>query len=158
MTSTLESLALELLKAQRTLVLATADPDPWSAPVYFLYRAGRLLFFSSPRSRHVVAGLTGGRCAGSVHRDGDDWRAIEGLQMDGAIVEVPDSPEAAEGVAAYVRKFPAVKGLLGREVPDLLRFDEVLGARPYAFVPGRVFYVNNQAGLVGRREIPLPVE
>jgi uncharacterized protein YhbP (UPF0306 family) len=153
---TLESLALELLDVQRTLVLATSDPDPWSAPVYFVHQGGRLLFFSSPRSRHVLAAAPGRRCAGSVHRDGDDWRMIEGLQMEGSIVEVPDGPEVAGAIGAYVRKFPTVKDLLGQEAPDLRRFDEVLGARLYAFLPERAFYVNNQAGLVGRREIRLP--
>jgi hypothetical protein len=49
-----------------------------------------------------------------------------------------------------------VKELLGREHPDLARFEEVLGARLFAFVPERAFYVNNQAGLRGRTEIPLP--
>ena len=78
--------------------------------------------------------------------------------MEGSIVEVPDGPEAAGAIGAYVRKFPTVKDLLGQEVPDLRRFDEVLGARPYAFLPERAFYVNNQAGLVGRREIRLPRE
>lgn len=156
MAATVESRALDLLRGQRVLVLATAGPDPWSAPVYFLHREGRLLFFSSPRSRHVLAALPGGPCAGSVHRDGDDWRAIEGLQMEGSVVEVADGPEAVRAVAAYVEKFPSVKELLGRGAPDLSRFDEVLGARLYAFVPGRTFYVNNQAGLRGRVEIRLP--
>ena len=156
MTPTLESLALELLNVQRTLVLATSDPDPWSAPVYFVHQGGRLLFFSSPRSRHVLAGAPGRRCAGSVHRDADDWRRIEGLQMDGSIAEVRDGPEIAGAIGAYVRKFPTVKDLLGQEVPDLRRFDEILGARLYAFLPERAYYVNNQAGLVGRQEIRLP--
>jgi hypothetical protein len=59
-------------------------------------------------------------------------------------------------VAAYVEKFPSVKELLGSASLDLPRFEEVLGARLYAFVPGRAFYVNNQAGLRGRTEIQLP--
>ena len=156
MSATPETRALDLLRGQRVLVLATAGPDPWSAPVYFLHHDGRLLFFSSPRSRHVVDALRSGRCAGSVHRDGDDWRAIEGLQLEGTLVEITDGPGTARAVNAYVEKFPAVKELLGREAPDLARFDEVLGARLLAFAPDRAFYVNNQAGLAGRREIQPP--
>jgi uncharacterized protein YhbP (UPF0306 family) len=145
-----------LLQGQRTLVLATSDPGPWSAPVYFVFRQGRLYFLSSPRSRHVTAALAGGRCAGSVHRDGGDWRDIVGLQMEGTVVEVPEGSEAVDALAAYAGKFPAVKDLLGREAPDLRRFGDVLGARLYAFVPERAFHVDNRAGLVGRQEIPLP--
>ncbi len=144
MTRTTDATPEGLLHGQRTLVLATSDPDPWSAPVYFVFRQGRLYFLSSPRSRHVTAALAGGRCAGSVHRDGGDWRDIVGLQMEGTVLEVPEGPEAGEALAAYVGKFPAVKALLG------------LGARLYAFVPERAFHVDNRSGLVGRQEIPLP--
>jgi len=156
MTQTSAATASGLLREQRILVLATCDPDPWSAPVYFAFREGRLFFLSSPRSRHVSAALAGGRCAGSVHRDGDDWRAIVGLQMSGTVVEIPEGPEAGEALSAYVGKFPAVKQLLGREAPDLRRLGEVLGAGLYAFVPERAFLVDNRAGLIGRQEIPLP--
>ena len=76
MSSAIEALALELLRTQRVLVLATADPEPWSAPVYFVLHDGRLLFFSSPRSRHALASLAGRPCAGSVHRDADDWKDV----------------------------------------------------------------------------------
>ena len=156
MPPTTDTTALELLLDQRTLVLATSDPDPWSAPVYFAFRQGRLYFLSSPRSRHVTAALAGGRCAGSIHRDGDDWRSIVGLQMDGTVVEVPEGPEASAALSAYVVKFPAVKEILEREAPDLGRLADVLGARLYAFVPERAFLVDNRAGLAGRQEIPLP--
>jgi uncharacterized protein YhbP (UPF0306 family) len=145
-----------LLHDQRILVLATADPDPWSAPVYFVFGEGRLYFLSSPRSRHVTAALAGRRCAGSVHRDGAGWREIEGLQLDGAIEEVPGGPEASRAIAAYLAKFPEVKELLGGEAPDLGAFTARFGARLYAFVPSRAFLVDNRAGLSGRRQIPLP--
>ena len=104
----------------------------------------------------MTAALAGGRCAGSVHRDGSGWREIVGLQMDGTVEGIPDGPEASDALAAYVAKFPVVKELLGREAPDLHRFGEILGARLYAFVPERAFLVDNRAGLVGRQEIPLP--
>jgi uncharacterized protein len=156
MTQTTDTTAEGLLLDQRTLVLATSDPDPWSAPVYFAFRRGRLYFLSSPRSRHVTAALAGGRCAGSVHRDGAGWREIVGLQLSGAVEEIPEGREAADALAAYVAKFPVVKEILGREAPDLRRFGEVLGARLYAFVPDRAFLVDNRAGLAGRQEIPLP--
>jgi uncharacterized protein YhbP (UPF0306 family) len=145
-----------LLHDQRILVLATADPDPWSAPVYFVFLAGRLYFLSSPRSRHVTAALPARRCAGSIHRDGAGWREIEGLQLDGAIEEIADGPEASRAVAAYLDKFPEVKELVGEEAPDLGAFTARFGAHLYAFVPSRAFLVDNRSGLSGRREIPLP--
>jgi uncharacterized protein YhbP (UPF0306 family) len=144
-----------LLRDERTLVLATADPGPWSAPVYFLHLQGRLLFFSSPESRHVRGSLATGRCAGSIHRASADWREIVGLQMDGRLEEVPAGPEADEAFAGYVRKFPTVKELLAGAAPDLSLFAARMRARMYAFLPERVYLVDNRSGITGRRAIRL---
>ncbi|HQR29410.1 MAG TPA: pyridoxamine 5'-phosphate oxidase family protein [Anaeromyxobacteraceae bacterium] len=156
MTPSPELLALDLLRTQRVLVLATSDPDPWPAPVYFVRVDGALAFFSSPRSRHARAAGSGRPCAGSVHRDADDWRDIEGLQMEGTVAEVGAGPGADRAVRAYVERFPAVREILGQPAPGLARFEEVLGAHLFAFTPVRTWYVNNRAGLAGRREIRLP--
>jgi uncharacterized protein YhbP (UPF0306 family) len=145
-----------LLRDERTLVLATADPTPWSAPVYFLHLRGKLYLFSSPESRHVRAALAGGRCAGSIHRASEDWREIEGLQMDGTLTAVPPGAEAEEAFAAYVGKFPTVKDLRAGRAPGLAAFTASLRVRLYAFVPESVFLVDNRAGITGRREIRLP--
>jgi uncharacterized protein YhbP (UPF0306 family) len=148
--------ATSLLRDERTLVIATADPTPWSAPVYFLHLRGRLLFFSSPESRHVRGALASGCCAGSIHRASEDWREIVGLQMDGRLEAVPEGPGADEAFAAYVGKFPTVKDLLPGGAIDLAAFTASLRARMYAFVPGSVFLVDNRGGITGRREIRLP--
>ena len=145
-----------LLRDERTLVLATSDPGPWSAPVYFVHVRGRLYLFSSPESRHVRGALGDGRCAGSIHRASQDWREIEGLQMDGRLTEVPPGSEAEEAFAAYVRKFPTVNDLLRGEPSDLAHFTLRFRARMYAFVPESVFHVDNRAGMTGRRAVRLP--
>jgi uncharacterized protein len=150
--------ASSLLRDERTLVLAAADPGPWSAPVYFLYIRGRFFFFSSPQSRHVRGAIATGRCAGSIHRSSDDWREIVGLQMDGRLEEVPAGPEAEDAFAAYVRKFPTVKDIVPGKVLDLALLTARLRARMYAFVPERVFLVDNRAGISSRRAIRLPEE
>jgi uncharacterized protein YhbP (UPF0306 family) len=149
-----ERLALELIDASRTMVLATADPAPWSAPVYFLRRGGRLYFFSSPKSRHAVAADGGAACAASIFRDSDDWRDIEGLQMEGVVEPVAPGVEAADVFARYVARFPTVRGFFDGPF-DLGRFLETFRSRLYAFVPARVFYLNNRAGLGKRQEIRL---
>jgi len=149
-------LANGLIEARRTLVLATADPGPWSAPVYYVYRKGRFYFFSSPRSRHVVAAMASGRCAGSIFRDGDDWREIEGLQMEGRLERVRAGTEAARALGDYVKKFPTVRDFFAEETFDFGRFTEHFRTRLYAFVPERVFYLNNRAGIGKRGEIRLP--
>jgi uncharacterized protein YhbP (UPF0306 family) len=150
------NLALELIRAQKTLVLATADPGPWSAPVYYEYQKQRFYFFSGADSRHVTAALSTGCCSGTVFRGSDEWREIEGLQMEGRLVEVRFGPEAAHVLAAYVRKFPTVKSFFVGGAFDFAQLAQSFNVRLYAFAPERVFFVNNQIGFGKRREIELP--
>jgi uncharacterized protein YhbP (UPF0306 family) len=156
MTDTTADLALQLIQTQKTLVLATAAPEPWAAPVYYEYQKQRFYFFSGADSRHITAALSSGRCSGAVFRDSDDWREIEGLQMEGRLEEVRFGAEAARVFAAYVKRFPTVKSFFVEAVFDLAQFAQRFSARLYAFVPQRVFYVNNQIGFGKRREIELP--
>ncbi len=145
-----------LLRSQRTMVLATSDPLPWAAPVYFLYRQQRFYFFSSPRSRHALASADGARCAASVYRDSDDWRDIEGLQMDGTTIPIPVGTEAAAAFTAYVKKFPTVQDFFGDAAFNLEQFITRFRSQLYAFVPTQCCYINNQAGLGKRQIIELP--
>ena len=156
MTDATVNLALQLIQTQKTLVLATAAPEPWAAPVYYEYQKQRFYFFSGADSRHITAAFSSGRCSGAVFRDSDHWREIEGLQMEGRLEEVRFGAEAARVFAAYVKRFPTVKSFFAEAVFDLAQFAQRFSARLYAFVPQRVFYVNNQIGFGKRREIELP--
>jgi uncharacterized protein YhbP (UPF0306 family) len=156
MTDTTADLALQLIQTQKTLVLATADPEPWPAPVYYEYQKQRFFFFSGADSRHVTAAFSSGRCSGAVFKDSDDWREIEGLQMEGSLEKVRFGVEANRVFAAYVKRFPTVKSFFVEAVFDFAQFAQRFNARLYAFAPKRVFYVNNQIGFGKRREIELP--
>jgi uncharacterized protein YhbP (UPF0306 family) len=145
-----------LIETQRTLVLATVDPDPWAAPVYYVYRKRRFYFFSATDSRHVTAALAAGRCAGAIFRDSDDWRDIEGLQMNGTLHRIRMGAEAIGAFTVYLEKFPTVKGFFRDAAVDLDLFTKRFHAHLYVFVPERVLYVNNRTGLGERREIELP--
>lgn len=147
--------ALRLAETQRTLVFATADPAPWSAPVYYLYFCGKFYFFSSAESRHVRSAISAGHCAASIYRDSDNWQDIEGLQMDGTICHVEADKEALAVLVAYVAKFPTVNDLFREPQIDLglTGFRKLFRAELYAFNPTRVFYLNNRNGFASRRDI-----
>ncbi len=145
-----------LLETQRTLVLATADPEPWSAPVYYVLRGDRLYFFSSPKSRHIGAVLDGRRCAGAIFRDSEDWRDIEGLQMDGRVEQVGMGPSAASAFGAYIKKFPTVKDFFDRDSFDLDEFKQRFRSELYALAPERAFYLNNRLGFGTRQLVQWP--
>ncbi len=150
-----EELAVGLIELRRAMTLATAGDGPWAAPVYYLFRSGRFYFISSPRSRHIAELGPGGRCAAAIYHESDDWREIEGLQMDGRVAAVGLGAEAAEAFAGYVARFPTVRGFFDGpfDLGDLL---DKFRSRLYAFEPERVFYLNNRAGFGKRIEIRLP--
>jgi uncharacterized protein YhbP (UPF0306 family) len=149
-------LALTLIESRRTLVLSTAGEGPWAAPVYYLFRNGAFVFFSSPKSRHILDALASSSCAAAVFRDGDDWRDIEGLQMEGAIREIAADADALGAFDAYVARFPTVRSFFEDSAFDLAAFCAKFRARMYAFTPARSFYLNNRAGFGSRVEIELP--
>ncbi len=151
-------LAHRLIEEQRTLVFATSGADgPWAAPVYYVWREGRFWLFSSPKSRHVMDAMESGRCAAAIFRDGDDWRAIEGLQLEGALEEVGADDARAEGVfEAYAAKFPTVRSFFDKG--ERVTLEALLGkfrSRLYALKPERAFYLNNAEGFGKRVEIEL---
>jgi len=149
-------LALELVRSRRTLVLATGGSSAWAAPVYYLYDGGRFHFFSSEKSRHVTDAMAAGQCGAAIFRDAEDWRDIEGVQMDGAL-EVAASDESSRLVfARYVERFPTVRSFLPEGELELDAFLAQFRARLYAFAARRVFYLNNRAGFATRREVEIP--
>ena len=104
-------------------------------------------------SRHVTAALASGQCAGAVFRDSDDWREIEGFQMDGKVEAVPVGVEAVEVFRAYIKRFPTVKEFFTDAVFDFERFTDRFRTQLYVFVPEHMFYLNNKMGLGKRHEV-----
>ncbi len=156
MTTAPASSPLRLIQTQKTLVLATADPEPWCAPVFYVYQQQSFFLFSSEGSRHISGALASNRCAASIFRDGDDWREIEGLQMDGKLERIQLGSKAVSVFRAYLNKFPTVRESFLDLTLELTRFTQHFRTQLYAFVPEHVFYLNNQTGLDKRREIRLP--
>jgi uncharacterized protein YhbP (UPF0306 family) len=156
MTTAASSAPLRLIQTRKTLVLATADPEPWCAPVYYVYLQPSFFFFSSEDSRHIRGALASHGCAASIFRDGDDWRDIEGLQMDGKLERIRLGSKAVRVFRAYLDKFPAVRESFLDLTLDLTRFTKHFRTQLYAFGPEHVFYLNNRTGLDKRREIRLP--
>ncbi len=156
MNEPINELALKLILARRTLVLSVADPDPWSAPVYYVYEKGRFYFFSSAESRHAAAAMKSGRAAGSIFRDSDDWREIEGLQMAGRVEPIGLGIEGLSAFNSFVTRFPTVKEFFVGASFDLDQFIQRFRCRLYAFIAEQSFYLNNARGFAKRTEIRLP--
>jgi uncharacterized protein len=151
--------AMALIRAQRTMVLATGtDAEPWAAPVYYVYSNPGFYFFSSPKARHIEQALAGGTAAAAIFYDSDQWEQIQGIQMSGSITLVRRRGEQLKAGARFIIKFPFAKPLLttgAREsgAPPQLG-DKV---KLYAFIPKSAYYVNNQLGFGKRLPIDLRV-
>ena len=112
--SSLQSRLSEFLAAHTTLTLATVGPDgaPAAAAVFYAHDADlNLYFLSEERTQHGQNLLAAPRVAGTIQADGQDWRAIQGMQVRGRAEPAP-AGELAHAAAVYGRKYAFVAALL----------------------------------------------
>lgn len=147
--------ALDLIKEQTTLTLATARGDvPWSAPVYYVFSKGSFYFFSSANSRHIKEALSSGSAAASIFAPADSWQAIRGIQMSGRIHTQKKGPSSLSIVAGYLKKYPFTSDFFptGSRV-SLDLFKNVFNADLYRFAPSEIHYLDNELGFGSRKKI-----
>jgi uncharacterized protein len=146
--------ALALLHRQKTMALAVNDiTAPWVAPVYFVYARQAIHFFSSPRSKHILALQQCDRAAGAIYADADRWQEIQGLQMSGHVEELPGRVEKLDITARYLAKFPLARELMSSSVDRST--DLAARVRLYIFRPTEFYCINNQLGLGHRVKIQI---
>ncbi|HKK99138.1 MAG TPA: pyridoxamine 5'-phosphate oxidase family protein [Desulfotignum sp.] len=138
---------LELILQTRVMTLATsADNQPWTAPVYYLYRDRAFYFFSNPDARHISDGKDR-QCAASIFRTHDCVENLEGLQMSGLVLEQGTGTQAVAVAGAYARQFTI--SFAGSDILGF--FKNAFHARLYKFVPNLVYHMDNRQGF-GHRE------
>ena len=153
----LRVLAEQLLNERSTMTLATAqENEPWAAPVYFVYRGGKLFFLSDPKTRHMAESLLTGQAAAAVFADGRSWKEIRGLQMSGVVREVTAKRETMEVLAQYAKEYPFVREFFTPgAMLDLKMFFNRFKVRLYCFEPSIVCYVDNSIRFGFKAEIDL---
>ncbi|PKO21181.1 MAG: hypothetical protein CVU38_16175 [Chloroflexi bacterium HGW-Chloroflexi-1] len=113
----------QFLAVHTTLALATVGVDgaPAAAAVFYAHDADlNLYFLSEERTQHGQNLLANGQVAGTIQADGQDWRAIRGLQVRGR-AEPARVGELAHAAAVYGRKYAFVAALLvGASGPGVL--------------------------------------
>lgn len=114
MTPDLPERIATFLSSHTTLTLATVGPDgaPAAAAVFYAHDADlNLYFLSEERTQHGQNLLANGLVAGTIQDDGQDWRAIRGLQVRGRAFPATGE-ELARAAAVYGRKYAFVAALL----------------------------------------------
>jgi uncharacterized protein YhbP (UPF0306 family) len=102
------------LAGHTTLTLATVGPNgaPAAAAVFYAHDdALNLYFLTEERTQHGQNLLANDRVAGAIQEDGQDWRAIRGVQVAGRTAPVTGG-ELAHAAIVYGRKYAFVAGLL----------------------------------------------
>jgi uncharacterized protein YhbP (UPF0306 family) len=153
----LTEMARQLIAAQTTLTLATADNDTaWAAPVYYVYVKSAFYFLSSPDSRHITEARRSNQASAAIHTAASTWQEIRGLQMTGRIRTVKPGLEAAQALREYLKKYPFTADFFKDNFClDLDTFAKRFGVRLYGFVPSLVYYLDNQIRFAFREEVTL---
>jgi len=139
----------DLLTGQAVMTLCTAsDGQPWASDVYFAPLGYRLVFYSSPASRHMRSLLDNSACAATVHPTVSSWTDIHGLQMSGTVRALRNEDEAEQVAAAYLGKFPFARDLMSSPgaAPADARQDRLQRVVGHVFVPSYIRYLDNRMG------------
>lgn len=145
------------LAEHTTLTLATYSPDCGPAAAAVFYAADdrlNLYFLSEETTEHGRNLLANGQAAGTIHADGQDWRAIQGLQLRGA-ARLVTPVELPQAVAVYGRRFAFVAALLaGRSGPAVLA-GPLARARFWVLQPQWFRLIDNTVRFGYRQELHL---
>jgi uncharacterized protein YhbP (UPF0306 family) len=152
------------LARRNVMTLATAAGDDlWAASVFFAADGLDLLFLSGPDSRHGRHLAARPWAAATVEGEYDDWRKIQGLQLEGP-VERLGADELPRALDAYRAKFPWVETMVRvASPPGAATLEVEVGeVRPavalYRLRPRRIVLVDNRRGFGHREELEIPPE
>lgn len=147
-----EELILNYIGQHSTMVLATLGEDgPWATPVFYVNRGFKLYFLSELNTRHSMNLLQSHAAAAAITEDHKEWRTIQGLQIQGQAFLVSGAGEIAASLAAYCKKFPAVKHIL--QNPG--SFKGVAAARWHCLRPETLKFTDNTRTFGERVELVL---
>jgi uncharacterized protein len=147
------------LAEHNTMTLATGETGgaPQAAAVFYAAdEALNLIFVSSPNSRHSVNLARQPRAAATVQADNQDWRSIQGLQIEGTAHMVEGAVELARAVRVYAGRFDFMRGLLGGDNggPAVLR-GPLASSRFYILRPVWLRLIDNTRGFGYKEELHL---
>ncbi len=135
------------LARQHVMTLASAGADgPWAAAVFYAMQADDLIFLSSPKTRHCTDLAHDARCAATIQSQPEDWRSIQGVQIEGRVDELHGAAlDPARD--AYAERFPFVRpaGAPAAIVAALAR------VRWYRLRIARLWFIDNARGFGDRR-------
>lgn len=147
---------LSFLAVHNTLTLATErGGKPWANALFYASDGFTLYFVSDPKTRHADHLKNNAHIAATIQDDQRDWRAIQGVQLEGTCQEITNPVESARALTVYAGKYPFIT--------DLLRAPKEIGsamakARFHKITPTWIRLVDNTRGFGFKEEIRLKEE
>jgi hypothetical protein len=150
--SSLGDTVLNFLQAHHVMTLATDGPQGlWAAAVFYVNDGFTLTFLSSPASRHSQNIEATGRVAATIQEETHDWRAIQGVQLEGK-AERLGGEEQVSALLRYGQKFPLVGNLAAAPAEIVKAMSRIAW---YKITPERLYFVDNSRGFGHRDEVQL---
>ncbi len=143
------------LETHWTLTLAVcSDQVPWAAALFYASDARlNLYFISDLGTRHAQMLAANARVAITVNEDYHDWRAIQGLQIEGAAEQLQGEAKA-KAYSCYVAKFPFMQRFLNPSDDQEKKVATRLAtAAMFRVVPSRVLFIDNRWEFGQRQEL-----
>jgi uncharacterized protein len=143
----LPALTAQYLLGHHVMTLATQGAEgPWAAAVFYVQDADDLIFLSSPSSRHCRDLALQPRCAATIQSDTDDWRSIQGIQLEGRVSEL-SGEEKQRAQQLYAQRFPFVRP----GAAPVAIVSALARVRWYRLRISRLYFIDNARGF-GQRE------
>lgn len=131
---------INYLANHNTMVLSTYGEDgPWATPVFYVNRGYNIYFLSELTSRHSCNLKENPIMAAAITEDYQDWRKIQGVQLNGRGYLIDSLKETAVLLALYLKKFPTAGHIL--KSPD--SFKGVSKARWHCIEPQFIKFTDN---------------
>ena len=138
----------EFLARHHVMTLATQGADgPWAAALFYARDGDDLIFLSSPTSRHCRDLALQPRCAATIQPETVNWRAIQGVQVEGEARELTVG-ELAPAQQRYGERFPFVRP--GIAPPAIVT--ALARVRWYRLRIERLYFIDNERGFGQRQE------
>lgn len=145
----------QLLSDRCTMTLATCGNGPWAASVFFVSDPQfNLHFVTDPKTRHGQDLVDSGSAAAAINEDCRDWMTIQGIQLEGSVVQI-EPAERAHVLGLYLDKFSTVRELVQSPKTDQERLiGERLTASPFfRLQPARIRLIDNTRGFGSKAEL-----
>lgn len=153
----LRSRIAAFLESHTTLTLATVGSDalPAAAAVFYAHDPElNLYFLSEPDTRHGQNLIANSHAAGTIQADGQDWRSIQGLQVQGEAFLLP-APQVLRAATLYGRKYTFVGSLLGGSGGPVSLAGPLARARFWILRPAWFRLVDNTVSFGFKEELVL---